>query len=143
MNEQADLITIKDSCTPLLGNHTLHDMNLLHLKFENILAVSNYTPITKEQLFAEYKPVFDGIVRLEGDYHLVGDKSIPPVVHPRRKVPIALKAQLKGELDHLENLNIITQLSEPTHWVSSCLMVLSTRRTWTKHWSVVIIFTHY
>ena len=104
-------------------------MNLLHLKFENILAVSNYTPITKEQLLAEYKPVSNGIGRLEGDYYLVVDKYIPRVVHTHKKVPIALKAQLKGELDRLENLNIITQLSEPTPWASSCLMVLSTRRT--------------
>ena len=124
MTEKADFVVIKKYCIPLLGNHTFQDMNLLHWNCENILAISNYTPITKEQLLAEYKPVFDGIGRLEGDYHLVVDNSIPPVVHPPRKVPIALKAQLKGELDRLEKLNIITQVSEPTPWVSSCLMVV-------------------
>ena len=64
MTEEADFVVIKENCTPLLGNHTLQDMNLLHWNCENILEISNYTPITKEQLFTEYKPVFDGIGRL-------------------------------------------------------------------------------
>ena len=75
-------------------------------------------------MLAEHKPVDNGIGRLEGDYHLVVDKSIPPVVHPPRKVPIGMKAQLKGEFDRLEKLNIITQVIESTPWVSSCLMVV-------------------
>ena len=105
-------------------------MNLLHWNSENILAISNFTPITKEQLLTEYKPVFDR--RLEGDYHLVVYQSCPPVVHPPRKVPISipLKAQLKSELNLLENLNIITQVSEPTPWVSSCLMVVKPNMLW-------------
>ena len=117
MTEEADFVVIKENCTPLLVNHTMQDINLLHWNCENILAISNYTPITKEQLLTEYKPVFDGIGRLERDYHLVVYKSIPPDVHPPRKVPIALKAQLKGELNRLENLNIITRVSEPTPWI--------------------------
>ena len=51
---------------------------------------------------------------MDGDYHFVDDKSIPPVDNPPRKFPIALKVHLKGELDPLE----------PTPWVASCLMVV-------------------
>ena len=57
-------------------------------------------------MLIEYKPVFDGIGRLVREYHLLVDKSIHPVLHQPRKVPIALKAQLKGELDRLENLKL-------------------------------------
>ena len=89
-------------------------MNLLHWNCKNILAISNYTPITKEQLLTEYKPVFVDMRHLKGDYHFVDDKCIPPVVHPLRKVSIALKVQLKSELDR----------QEPTNWVASCLMVV-------------------
>ena len=32
---------------------------------------------------------------MEGDYHFVDDKSIPPVVNLPRKFPIALKVHLK------------------------------------------------
>ncbi|XP_061178377.1 uncharacterized protein K02A2.6-like [Saccostrea echinata] len=124
MTQEADFVIIKDNCIPLLGNDKLQDKELLQWNSENILAISNYSPITKEQLLTEYKDVFEGIGRLEGDYHLVVDKSIPPVVHPPRRVPLALKAQLKDELDRLENLNIIAQVSEPTPWVSTCLMVV-------------------
>ncbi|XP_061190307.1 uncharacterized protein K02A2.6-like [Saccostrea echinata] len=124
MTQEADFVIIKDNCTPLLGNNTLQDMELLQWNSENILTISNYSPITKEQLLTEYKNVFEGIGRLEGDFNLVVDKFIPPVAHPPRRVLLALKAQLKDKLDRLENLNIIAQVSEPTPWVSSCLMVV-------------------
>ena len=30
MTEEANFVAFKENCTPLLGNHTLQDMNLLH-----------------------------------------------------------------------------------------------------------------
>lgn len=62
--------------------------------------------------------------RLEGKYHFVLDENVQPVVHPPRKGPIAIKAHLKAELDRLQKINIITPVSEPMPWVSSCLMVV-------------------
>ena len=47
------------------------------------------------------------------------------MVHPPRKVPLALKTALKEELhvDRLGRLQILTPVSEPTHWVSSIFIV--------------------
>lgn len=117
---------IKEDCMPLIGNKSLQHMELLNWREENILDVRQLstTPLSKKQLFEEYPDDFEGGGRLEEKYHLVHDENVQPVVHPLRKVPIALKAQLKAELDILQKINIITHVSEPTIWVSSCLMVV-------------------
>ncbi|XP_062572691.1 uncharacterized protein K02A2.6-like [Saccostrea cucullata] len=121
-----EFVVIKEDCMPLLGNKTLQHMELLNWRKENILSVRQLlpSPLSKKQLFAEYPDVFEGLGRLAGKYHLVLDENIQPVVHPPRKVPIALKPLLKAELDRLQEMKIITPVSEPTPWVSSCLMVV-------------------
>ena len=103
-------------------------MELLNLKKENILILSvgrQYsTTLSKKQLFADNPDVFEGVGCLEGKYHIVLDETIQRLVlHTPRKVPIALKPLLKAELDRLQKINIITPVSEPTLWVSSCLMI--------------------
>ncbi|XP_061170331.1 uncharacterized protein K02A2.6-like [Saccostrea echinata] len=121
-----EFVVIKEDCMPLLGNKSLQHMELLNWRKENILSVRQLlpSPLSKKQLLAEYPDVFEGVGRLAGKYHLVLDENIQPVVHPPRKVPIALKPLLKAELDRLQEMNIITPISEPTQWVSSCLMVM-------------------
>ncbi len=34
-------------------------------------------------------------------------------------IPVALQGRVKAELDHMENLGVITPVTEPTDWVSS------------------------
>ncbi|CAB3997499.1 Hypothetical predicted protein [Paramuricea clavata] len=47
--------------------------------------------------------------------------SVPPVIHPPRRVPISLKDDIKHELEEMEQLDIITKVreGEPTAWVNS------------------------
>ena len=51
------------------------------------------------------------------------EENAEPVVHPPRKVPIALKEKLKQELQRLQDLGIIKKVTEPTPWVSSLVTV--------------------
>ena len=61
---------------------------------------------------------------MEGQYTLEIIDGATPVVHPPRRVPVALKGKLKKELDRLQSLGIIEQDTEPTPWVSSLVTVL-------------------
>ena len=45
------------------------------------------------------------------------------MVHPPRIVPAAINGKLKEELDCLQRLGIIEQVTEPTPWVSSLATV--------------------
>ncbi|XP_046851152.1 uncharacterized protein K02A2.6-like [Xenia sp. Carnegie-2017] len=50
-------------------------------------------------------------------------ESASPEVVPPRKVPFALKARLKNELDHMEQLGIIEKVEKSTDWVNALVVV--------------------
>lgn len=98
-------------------------MNLVEIKYENILAVDNSeaqfgcssnSPMTLQSLTKKYSDVFEGTGLLQGKYKLDLDPSVTPVVHPPRKVPVAMREQLRNELQRLVDLNIIAPVTEPT-----------------------------
>lgn len=121
-----EFVVIEEDCTPLLGNRSLQAMELMNWEKENILCVKHNlpAPLSKKQLFMDYPDVFEGVGRLKELYHLVLDENAQPVAHAPRKVPVALKPLLKAKLTRLQEMNIFASVSEPTSWVSSCLMVV-------------------
>ena len=114
--------------TPILGNVASQQMELIKVLNENISSVHPEThgmgnmensPLSKASLIEQYPEVFQGIGCMPGEYHLMTDSSVPPVVHPPRKVPLALKDSLQAELQRLTELQIIEPVTKPTKWVSS------------------------
>lgn len=75
-------------------------------------------------LLQEYKDVFEGLGDLPGEYHIVTDNTVPPVVHPPRRVPVALRNQIKEKLDEMVASGILAPVTEPTEWVSSMLVIV-------------------
>ncbi|KAL9956099.1 hypothetical protein ACROYT_G037526 [Oculina patagonica] len=75
----------------------------------------------KQDLIAQYPDCFNGIGKFQGEYHITLDPSVPPVVHPPRRVPISLRDDIKSELDDMVKNGIITKIEEgePTSWVNS------------------------
>ncbi|KAL9977436.1 hypothetical protein ACROYT_G014839 [Oculina patagonica] len=55
----------------------------------------------KQDLIAQYPECFNDIGEFQGEYHITLDPSVPPVVHPPRRVPISLRDNLKSELDDM------------------------------------------
>lgn len=114
---------------PLLGSHAVQQIGLLTVQHENILTVRETEnqkinqPLTLNTSMQEYKDVFEGTGKLEGKYHLNVDRSVPPVVHPPRKVPAATKKCLKEELDKLSKEGLIAPVRKPTSWVSSLVII--------------------
>ena len=47
-------------------------------------------------------------------HHIHVNPEVKPVVHPPRRVPVALHQKLKAELDRMEKLVIIERVFEPT-----------------------------
>ena len=75
-------------------------------------------------LLEEYKDVFGGLGDLPGEYHIVTDDTVPPVVHPPRRVPVALRDQIKEKLDEMVASDVIAPVTEPTEWVSSMVVIV-------------------
>ena len=75
-------------------------------------------------ILQEYSDLFQGLGCLPGEHTIKIDPAVPPVVHPPRKVPVALKGKIKDELDRMEEAGVIVRQTEPTEWVSSMVMVI-------------------
>ena len=60
----------------------------------------------KEDILYEYGDVLNGIGCFNGEFHITLDPSVPPVIHPPRRVPEALREPLKRELDSLESYQL-------------------------------------
>ncbi|XP_028417983.1 uncharacterized protein K02A2.6-like [Dendronephthya gigantea] len=124
---KVDFVVIEASCVPLLGSSTVQEMHLIEVKYENIMAVNGKTKsvpvLTKESLVKEFPEVFARTGKFDGKYVLEIDPTAKPVVHPPRRVPVALKKQLKEELSRLERLGVLKEVTSPTSWVSSMVVV--------------------
>lgn len=72
------------------------------------------------ELIQEFSDVVgDSIGCLPGEYEIKVDDLVEPVIHAPRPLPVAMRDDVKKELDHLVNCNIIAPVTEPTSWVSS------------------------
>ena len=75
----------------------------------------------KDDLMFKYPDCFNGIGTFDGRYHIIIDPTVSPVIHPPRRVPIALKDDIKEELDEMVSKGIIAKVKErePTAYVNS------------------------
>ena len=82
------------------------------------------TTMKRESLVEKFSKVFtEDIGQLDGEYHIKIDPTIIPVQHAPCRVPVALRAQLKAELEEMEQQAIIVSVTTPTAWVSSMVVV--------------------
>jgi hypothetical protein len=76
-----------------------------------------------DPLLQEFNDVFEDLGKLEGQYTIVTDPSVKPIVHPPRRLPVALIDQVQEKLDNMVKYDIIAKVDQPTDWVSSMLAV--------------------
>ena len=76
-----------------------------------------------EQLLETYTDVFQGLGSLPSQVHFEVDNTVKPVQHTPRKMPLAIKNEVKCKLDDMEKRGIIKPVDEPTDWISSMVVV--------------------
>ena len=103
---QAEFVIVDDDqLTLILGNPTIQRMDLVGVQHQNVIAVntvvqcSSQCPLSKEEVLTKYPNVFQGTGKLHGQYKLEIEEDAKPVIHPSRRVPVALKEKLKHELN--------------------------------------------
>jgi len=107
----------------ILGAKACKQLHLL----QRINNITNDQPTTTTELpniLDEYPDVFKGLGCLPGKHTIKIDPSVTPVVHPPRKVPIALKEKVKDELDRMEREGVVIRQTDPTPWVNSMVTVV-------------------
>ena len=117
---KVDFIVFEDNFTPLLGLQISEEMGLINIQKENFVQVAQLHPLPTTD---EYQDVFDGTLgKLPGLQHLEVDPLAKPVIMPDRRTPIAIRPQLKNELDKMVKGGVIAPVTEPTPWVSQIVV---------------------
>ncbi|CAC5389777.1 unnamed protein product [Mytilus coruscus] len=113
--ERMEFAVVNFNAQCILGLSACEKLNLIN----RVMSVEK----SAESILKENSDLFDGIGELEGYHHIELDKSINPVIHPPRRVPIALQERLKSEIERMEKLGIVEKVEHPTEWVSSIVIV--------------------
>jgi len=100
---------------PLLGLRDSIAMGLIQLG-PDVHMLHHEAPEVRE-----YSDLFDCDVigSLPVVYHMRLDNTVTPVVCAPHKIPIAMKEQVKAELNHMTELGVITPVTEAMEWVSA------------------------
>ena len=139
-SRQMDLLylVVDGNFTPLLGCDACLDLEVL--KFMNLQLIDSPEPdqatpktqgacedqtmFQKDSVLCGYQDCFsDKPGKLPNKVHLEVDTSVPPVVHPPRKIPVAMLEPAREKLKEMEEAGIIVKEDEPTPWVSSMLVI--------------------
>ncbi|KAK2717515.1 hypothetical protein QYM36_006334 [Artemia franciscana] len=123
-NQTPQTHTFHVVCTdraPILSRQSSERLQLI--KF--VLSVSNPAPIRPviQKLLNEFSDVFEGIGTLPGTCKIYLKEGAIPTIQPPKRVPFALQAMFKEELDRLESLGVIEKVTKPTQWVNSLVLV--------------------
>ena len=119
---------IENKCKSLLSAETCETLQLIRLNvsvLESLHQMSEspmQNPLSREDLLSKYHEVFSGLGHI-GDAKNVVDKTVKPVQHFPRRVPLALQKDVKKKILELDEKGIIEKAVEPSEWISSMVIV--------------------
>lgn len=106
---------------PLLSAESCEQLGLI--KLDTVHSMQCLAdPITEDYITTKYKDVFEGLGHI-GDATFKTDEKVQPVQHAPRRVPVALRDEVKRKLADLEAKGIVKKVTEPTEWISSMVIV--------------------
>ena len=103
-----EFVVVESDLTSLIGARAAQEMELINVNDENFIMTSppprrnelQVKQIIADKLIKQYSNVFDRpLGTLPGEVHLEVDNSVKPVITPTRRVPTAVKGELKEELN--------------------------------------------
>jgi len=69
---------------------------------------------TSKDILSEFEDLFTGLGCVPGVHHIQTNPEVMPVIHAPRKVPVALKNDIKRDLKRMEEMGVIKKQTEPT-----------------------------
>lgn len=113
--------------TTLLSAEACENLGLLTVNPINcIKAAVGATPLTEQDIMTDFTDLFEGLGQLPGEYHIDLDPTVKPVQHNPRRVPQALKKDLRKEIDRLVVKGALQKVTIPTDWIGSMVVVRKT-----------------
>ena len=105
----------------ILGLKSCEQLNLIYRVEEMCKRQS-----TEEGIFDKYEDLYStaSIGCLPITHQLETNEKVKPVVHATRLDPAALRPKIKAELDRMEQMEVISPVTNPTDWVSSLVTIV-------------------
>ena len=106
---------IKDLKNNLLGLSAIKGLNIL----QQVDAIE--TPIPEQ-----YPKLFTGLGTFSQEYTIklqLKEGAIPRAIYTTRRVPLALREQVKRELMSMERMGVISPITEPTPWCAGMVVI--------------------
>lgn len=114
---KVDFQVIQHESKPVLGKES-------SVAFGMVKRIYAMEERTQTNILSEYEDLFTGLGCVPGVHHIQVNPDVSPVIHPPRKVPVALRKDVEKELKRMEDLGVIEKQTEPTEWVSSMVTVV-------------------
>ena len=110
-----EVYVVKNLSRSLLGHPAIEALDLL----QRVNAVQTKTDIERQFL-----KLFEGLGKLEEEYKIVlRDNAQPYAQSTPRRIAIPLLPRVKAELEHMEQMGVVSRVREPTDWCSSMVVV--------------------
>lgn len=120
VGKRYDFYVLNTKSHSLLSVDTCLDLGLLNIRQEWVNVVSSSGV---EDILDNYQDVFSGLGSLPGEYQIETDEEAIPRQNHNRKVPQAMKKDLKEKLLTLAKKQIIAKVDYPTPWISNIVSV--------------------
>ena len=100
----------------LLGQPAIRALDLVH----RVRGISN----APKRVIDNFPQLFKGLGKMEGEYSIQLEEGAKPfaLTAPRR-VPVPLMKAVRTELQRMQDLGVITQVTEPTDWCAGMVVV--------------------
>ncbi|XP_060554235.1 uncharacterized protein K02A2.6-like [Ruditapes philippinarum] len=114
-----EFYVVRTNKPSILGLQACLDFNVIQI----VMSVDQNEQMNKNSVLRDFPEVFHGFGKLPGACSIKVDPKYSPVIHPPRRVPVALQSKVKMELDAMEKAGIIAKVTTPTNWVNSMVVV--------------------
>ena len=105
---------------PVIGLSTSQELGLVHICEENFERVNLASSCETNN---ELKKSAKNIGAFPGYHTLKLSEGTQPKIIPNRRIPVAIRDEVKTELDRLIQLGVISPVSKPTQWLSQMVVV--------------------
>ena len=115
---QRKVYVAQGSYRPLMSHHTAEKPNLI--KINNNAVIANVvTNSNTESIAGEFADRFEGLGKLaEVQVQMHLNPDLTTVIQPHRRIHFHLRQKVKDELQHLEGMDVIERVTQPTYRVS-------------------------
>lgn len=119
-SKTAEFVIVNNQFEPILGLDTCIKFGLVKRLDVGVIAC---LPEQKTEFVERNKDIFSGLGKFPGTFSIKLHENSKPILHYKKRIPIALIDKLKSKLDQMVQDEIISPVNYPTDWVNNLQIV--------------------